>query len=142
MYKDIVTIEFDDETVGIMYHLLKSEIDRFVEREGGDKKRGCYIDSSRKSKFSMHYVNDSMTLDRNYISMKILSFYLSRFIWSRINEYFISWYLRFTKMNTRQMMLDKDNKLLHAVFRMLMLEKQANNVGWCGMHNTPVDECV
>ena len=40
------------------------------------------------------------------------------------------------------MMLAKDNKLLHAVFRMLMLEKQANNVGWCGMHNTPVDECV
>lgn len=90
----------------------------------------------------MHYVNDSMVLDRNYISMKILSFYLSRFICSRINEYFISWYLRFTKMNTIHMMLAKDNKLLHAVFRMLMLEKQANNVGWCGMHNTPVDECV
>ena len=90
----------------------------------------------------MHYVNDSMVLDRNYISMKILSFYLSRFICSRINEYFISWYLRFTKMNTIHMMLAKDNKLLHAFFRMLMLEKQANNVGWCGMHNTPVDECV
>ena len=90
----------------------------------------------------MYYVNDSMVLDRNYISMKILSFYLSRFICSRINEYFISWYLRFTKMNTIHMMLAKDNKLLHAFFRMLMLEKQANNVGWCGMHNTPVDECV
>ena len=90
----------------------------------------------------MHYVNDSMVLDRNYISMKILSFYLSRFICSRINEYFISWYLRFTKMNTIHMMLAKDNKLLHAFFRILMLEKQANNVGWCGMHNTPVDECV
>ena len=51
MYKDIVTIEFDDETVGNMYQFLKPEIDRFVEREGGNKKEVVTLTHREKANF-------------------------------------------------------------------------------------------
>lgn len=57
--------------------------------EGGDISRGQYIGSSRKEKSFLHYVNDSIVLDRNLISMKILSFAFSRFYWNKIDGCFV-----------------------------------------------------
>ena len=79
MYKDVSIKSFDNNTCCLMTIWSKKIIDVFVKCEGGDISRGRYIDSSRKEKFSLHYVNDSIVLDRNYISMKILSFAFSRF---------------------------------------------------------------
>ena len=38
------------------------------------------------------------------------------------------------------MMQIKDNMNLQAVFRILLLEKQVNDISWCCMYNSPINE--
>ena len=78
MYIDITSKEFIDESAIFMYYIFEEEIDDLFIREGGILSRGCYNDSSRKNRFSLYYISDSLVFDQKFIPMKILSFALSR----------------------------------------------------------------
>ena len=58
-------------------------------------------------------MNDSIVLDRNFISMKILSFAFSRFYWNKIDGCFVGFVIEKVR----------NDSMLVPILRILMLEK-------------------
>ena len=139
IYIGVSKLRFDDDACEMMLVIIKTEADAFVKNEEGDIAQGVYLESCRSKKFSIHYVNRSLTLDRNYISMKILYFALSRCFWCVIDQVMKNCCIKF-KQNDGCIKDLQHDCMLKAVFHLSMLEKQYNKGGWFRMHNTVIDE--
>ena len=132
MYRYVSIIRFDNSTCCHMTLWSKKIIELFVKCEGGDISRGQYIDTSRKEKFFLHYVNDSIVLDRNFILMEILLFAFSKFYWNKIDGCFVGFDIEKVR----------NDSMLVPILRILMLEKQDNAFYWSPIHNSPCGELV
>ena len=140
IYNDYVaeaSKDWYDDVINKCGQYLHGFCNSFVEKELDvvDKTQigGITLTSSRTNKLSFHYINQHLVLDRNTLSMRYLSWKISRKIWIFL-------------MNDRQMDLleDFDNNSVNrrATLRLLMLEQQCDDLGWKKINDTPIDEMI
>ena len=126
--------DWNDARCSHTLRFLKKAVKKFEEAEGITE-CDVWMSSCRKGKISFHYVNKNFVLDRNYLSMRVAAWLLSRIL-----RDIITWYL--TEIIKAMVCPTKELYLYvyRTILPLLILEHQQDKKGWLMSNDTVVDE--
>ena len=127
--------EWNDDYCKITLDILTQFINEFENLEGINES-GIWLTSCRGNKLSFHYINQNYVLDRNFLSMRVLCWLLSRKFWKKLNS------LLLHVINDCAGPRNFSEEYVVVIFKLCMLQNQSDNKGWLGMHDTICDELV
>ena len=133
-YFRICSADWTDIECDVMMFFVCTAVDKFNFREKNEKREMRVLSSCRGKKFSIHVVCKDITFDRNFLSMRVYAYQLSRVLWHLVNRQF--------EDKGVKTMLARNDSGAKVLFRALMLEVQCDKVGWRGSRDTPIDEMI
>ena len=135
-YRKYMNTSWTDDRCSHVLGFLKVVVKAFELGEGISK-GGVWMSSCRQGKLSFHYVNKNFILERNYLSMRVACWLISRILWDEINKHVKDILVSFGR---------SDGVLRPGVYEtiisLLMLEHQQDKKGWIMNNDTIIDERV
>ena len=135
-YKKYMNKNWTDDRCSDVLGFLKCVVKAFEVGEG-IKKSGVWLSSCREGKLSFHYINSNYILDRNFLSMRVACWLLSRILWDEINKHVKDIFGFFANPEGQLR-----TGVYDTIIPLLMLEHQQDKKGWLMSNDTIVDERV